>query len=538
MKFLINYNSTLILVKKNLLFVFIVLLHILPFLFLNHVVTLDGAAHSYNARILKALLLNESNKINFYYSINNIIVPNYFGHILMLFFNLFFPVIYSEKLLQITYVISFLCSFRYFIRSLGIKNDFSIFLISPFVFSFFFFLGFYNFLFGIVFLLITTGYWIKNFYHSYHKNILLPLLFLATYLSHVFVFILLNVFVLSYLLQVFISQYFVTINKLNFTFYIKKIILYLLSSSLPIYLTFVYFSVQPAPIHVSYVAFSEKIQWLYNFRPLISFNFNTEKRYTYLFLIGYIFIILYYGFVFTKRFFLKKDDVLKKSIFKNFWLIVISFLLLFLLFFMYDSDGWAGYISLRLAFLVSFVWIVILISLFSDVGSKYILYLTTIYVLSVNIFFQSYHFKSLKNLSKEFHEIIKLSDFIKPYSTISYINLHSNWMLTNLPMYIGVNAPAILLNNYEANTNYFPLVWSETFNNKRNQICLQPLSVDVNNSCLQTKNKTYCIDVDYLFIMGVDSTQCANSIGNYLQDSYALRYHQGHYMLFEHKSNI
>lgn len=534
MKFL--NNVILELSKKNFVFVLIVLIHVLPFLLVSHVITLDGAAHSYNARILKALLVDESDKISSYYSINSIIVPNYIGHVIILLFNFFLPAEFSEKMLQITYVIAFWVALRYFVKSLGVKNHFSVFLASPFVYSFFFFLGFYNFLFGIIFLFITAGYWMNNFHSSFSKNYLLPLLFVATYLSHVFVFVLLNVFVLAYLFQDFVLQYIFNIHKKNFSFYAQKIILYLISSLLPIYFTNIYFSVQPSPIELSYVSFSEKIKWLYNLRPLISFNFNTEVSYSNLFLIGYVFIIFYNGFILIRRLFSNNDDSLRRTIFKNLWLIAISFILIFLLFYMYDSDGWAGYISLRLAFLVLMVWLVILISLFADV-SKRIMLIITIFVLIVNAFFQTYHFKSVKNLCNEYNVVMKISDYIKPYSTISFINLHFNWMLSNLPMYVGVKSPGILLNNYEANTNYFPLVWSEKFKYKREQICFNSLSNEIINSCSYT-SKSYCNDVDYLFIMGVDNEQCANMISNYLQSSYVLKHRQDHYMLFEYQSNI
>ena len=69
------------------------------------------------------------------------------------------------------------------------------------------------------------------------------------------------------------------------------------------------------------------------------------------------------------------------------------------------------------------------------------------------------------------------TDFIKPYSVVLPLDFSPggedehgkligdrNWVFCHAAQYMGTEKPMIILDNYEANMGYFPLVWNNNVN--------------------------------------------------------------------------
>ncbi len=157
---------------------------------------LDAPAHLYNAKLLYEMLFKHNIAIGQWYSFNNLIVPNWTGHALLVFLLIFFNALWAQKIFILLYLLIFPFSFRYLISST--KGNIAIsYFAFPFAFSFFFFLGFFNFLIGLPIMFFAMGYWIENLNLVKFKFFAVLTLFsVLIYLSHPIIFAIWCVFLL------------------------------------------------------------------------------------------------------------------------------------------------------------------------------------------------------------------------------------------------------------------------------------------------------------------------------------------------------
>src|SRR6187549_2575351 len=127
------------------------IINLIPVLFYKFFPTLDGPAHLYNATIINQLLAGNE-YLEKFFRFNPEPVPNWTGHFLLSCFNLLLPAFIAEKLLLVLYLLGLPFSFRSLIKTIASGNVFISYYIFPFTYSFLFFLGFYNFCVGLVFL--------------------------------------------------------------------------------------------------------------------------------------------------------------------------------------------------------------------------------------------------------------------------------------------------------------------------------------------------------------------------------------------------
>ena len=155
-------------------FLLITGLNLIPILSRKFFPTLDGPAHLYNAQLIKSLLFDNYTLLGDFFIFNQEPIPNWTGHIILSFFNLFLPSFVAEKILLLSYMIGLPLSFRALIKTIAPSNRLFSYLIFPFTYSFVFFLGFYNFCIALVLILITLNYWVKHEENlSSRKNVLI-----------------------------------------------------------------------------------------------------------------------------------------------------------------------------------------------------------------------------------------------------------------------------------------------------------------------------------------------------------------------------
>ena len=94
------------------------------------------------------------------------------------------------------------------------------------------------------------------------------------------------------------------------------------------------------------------------------------------------------------------------------------------------------------------------------------------------------------------HEIIEASFQIEPNSSVLPINDNNYWINGHISNYLGIDKPMIILENYEADLNHFPLIWN------REVLPIFHLGDSINeNEILYTKQSKYKRQIDYVFIL-------------------------------------
>ncbi len=500
--------------------------------------TLDGPAHLYNSNLIASLLTDHHSALNNFLTLVKDPLPNWTGHAVLAALNYFLPAFAAEKILLALYIIALPWAFRSLLKTISPGNYFLSYFIFPFTYSFVLYLGFYNFCIALVFLFVTLNYWILNRekIYSYRKILPLVCLMTLTYFSHVFVFAtLLMIMLISILSETALSAAFGKGEKrILFSTALKDFLALLCSALLPIILFLLYFK-SPGQQAESFLSFTALKEDLKNTRSLIAFNLEEEQKFTKK--IFYVIMLLLAIGVFLKlnavRW--KREETAKANLsaaLKNIlspadsWFLVMG-VILFFYFRLPDSDGSAGFFSVRLNllfFLLSIVW------LSARQLPRWLTILSALTVLTLNYKLNNYRVEETKKLNAIAVECNTAADYITPGSTILPITLHDNWLLGHFSNYLGADKPVVILENYEAETNFFPVRWKKQLKSHQSNTSIFP--------CTSWGDKKWPLSakIDYVFILGNKinmQDSCPQAITTELSEKYTLRYHTDFCRLYE-----
>jgi hypothetical protein len=495
------------------------LLNLIPVCAGSFFPSLDGPAHLYNSNLINSLLFCKSEVMHSYFVLNPELIPNWTGHFILSVFNFFLPAFIAEKVFVITYLIALPISFRALIKTTSPNNYLLSYFIFPFTYSYLFFLGFYNFSIALIFLFVTLNFWMRN-QHSkptLYKSIILFVLFLSTYFSHVFVFAILLLVIGIQIGFYSIISYTTEKKELTKRTLIKNLILFFSCSIIPLLLLVNYFYKREMGVD-AFVEKSELFSWIKNIRPLIAFNFEKEEMYSIglFYLLFSITAILIYTRVGSFSNIKNIFSFIKHMKHSDIWLIS-AIIMLFLYFNLPDSDGQAGYVSIRLC-LLFYLFLILWVS--TQNISKWFSIVTILIILYNNFNLNAYYYSVTKELNKIAEECHSVSNFIKPNSIVLPINKSDSWLYSHYSNYLGIDKPMVILENYEASTGYFPIKWNEndlpnTIENEKNFFGCLNWKNNINNQ----KRK----QIDYVFILGeIDSTKnsCDSTINFVLTKNY------------------
>ena len=505
---------------EKYLFWLLVFIHLYPVFALKLFPTLDGPTHLYNANLLFQIISDNNGFASQFFSLKSFPVPNYTGHVLLSFFNSFLTAWLAEKVLLCSIIIALPFSFRMLLRSHEQSALFADYLIFPFIYSYTFYLGFFNFSLGVALMLITFAYWLRTENNFHRKKVIaLTLLFILLYFSHLLTFLftgfIIGILVLWKSFIDYLSNSKVIKDK------IRKQILTLLTATIPGLILAILFTLQKGEeSKLIYLELSELVRWLKVVHPVITLQYEyMESKTRYIF---YTLVILLIIIVFQRLnlYFRKKNPGI---IFNDSWLLICMILIIFYFTFPnWMSSG--GHISIRILF---FFYLFIILWVGLQKINKFFIIIAAIIFLTISFIFLNYHYKQTKFLADGADEIYHAANFIEENSVVLPISNSDNWMHANFSSYLAVEKEGIIvLDNYEAGKAHFPLNWRK---NKSPYGVIAPDFGRNLNAChdINEYEKASGHTVDYVFrwYYNPQSTNSCNIITNkFIAENYNLVY--------------
>jgi hypothetical protein len=110
--------------------------------------------------------------------------------------------------------------------------------------------------------------------------------------------------------------------------------------------------------------------------------------------------------------------------------------------------------------------LIFILYLFFILGIAILKYPRTLRILSlfvilvIQIAYVRMHMKRMKKLSINIEKISEAKNFIEPGSLLLTFNYADNWIDGHSTGYFGSDKSIIVLENYEANLTWFPLIWN------------------------------------------------------------------------------
>ncbi len=520
------------LVKEQWLFYVLVILNLVPAFYRKILPSMDGGAHLYNSQLIQTLIFDSSSIVHEFYKLNPEIVPNWTGHFILSFFNYFFPAFIAEKVLLVVYLIAFPLVFRAFIKTLSPQNVWLSYFGFLFTYHFLFLLGFYNYSIALVLMLVGLNYWIKNCAQNITvtKFLTLFLILCVTYLSHIFVFaFLLFVMGVYLLIKTYSLRKIVSIHPLKFFF--QKSLTLFGAAVVPLIFFFFYFYKRPSTGMSFYETPQTLWKWILDIRPWIVYDYNREAMLNRI--VGGALVLMFVSLLVRRivKFTKYKEAILKT----NDFLFLVAIIAMLLFFVLPDSDGAAGFVSVRFCYLF---FLFFFFALSTTVYPKWIKIMILTILIPI-IFVHNFGFnKTIKTQYKIIQSIVKVSQFIPANSVVLPINFSKNWLAGNYNNYLGIDKPMVILHNYEASTGYFPVHWNRekmpnTLLGNQNSIpkCLDWIGEKAHSSYV----------IDYVFIL-VDykdeELKCLQTIEETIQQNYTLLYGDEYCHLYHKKRSM
>lgn len=454
----------------GLIFVVFLIIHLLPLFSSDILLTLDGPSHLYNAKIFNELLSGNTFLAD-YYEVNTELVPNYLGHLILSFFLLFTSPIVALKFIHVVYVLGIAIAFRKLVLTINPESGKLSVLIFPLVYSAPFISGFYNFSLALILLLWTLYFWFNNKgNNTFWFYMKLGLLLLLTFFAHSFTFA-----VLCLSLGVII----IGDNGIkNIKSWLVDGVKVFAAALLPLFLAINFILSRTATN--SYLTGEELWSQIKNFEFIYSYSNETS-----------FWVLMYVVFSLLGSVLFKEKRYLSIA--------SIAIILMGLYFYLPDGVGYASVFSVR-TLLLFFLFLVLWLAL-----QKRNRLLQGVLV-AVLFFYQNYRMSELKEWmvvkNNRAKEVMELSKLIPENNTILPIRTLNTWQYYHVSNFLGVDKPQLILENYEAAHDYFPIIWKDNLEYKIKE---EKLNLDRVNYIIKIGYSTSVNGEDKRFIEYADS---------------------------------
>lgn len=427
-------------------FSLLLLLTLAPIFLTPHLIGMDSQTHLYNARIILDLLTDKA-WASEAFVLQDFPVPNWTGHAILAFLLYFMDAVWAEKIHLSLLLVSLALSFRAFVRPYNLRFPWIATLLSlSLMWSWFVLLGFFNFLWGMVFFLMAMRLWLKN------EDELLKVLGsslvlgMAMYFSHPTWLMVATLAGGLWWLIRFIHHRRYLINGMVWA-----------AGLIPSWwMLWSFISRQSASfVEDARLPFSRLWNMLYEIFPLVVFHGGKEGPWLRMIVLG--------GFLGLISHFLFRQDKNKTRNYLIRWSSIL--MLIFLLAFLYfpDVTNTGSFISSRLMLIaVLFLFLVFGLlarnSIWSWIGSLLIL---VGHFALVNFYRITY-----SHYSDDVASVIEWGEKHIPDGSTAVMLNRDIWFEDNLDKALGYSSNVILLDNFEAWTGYFPVVWREDWSRK------------------------------------------------------------------------
>jgi hypothetical protein len=446
---------------ETFLFYLMVVAGIIPLLAHKYFVTLDGPAHLYNGILIKSLLAGNCPAISEIFRMNPFPVPNCFSHCLFALFSTVLPGYLTEKVVIFLYLFFTPVIFRKLVLHLAPGNAIFSWFMVLFVHNQNFYFGFYNLMFGILFLFLIIFYFYKYCGEIRLKQIIiLAVLFLLTYFSHLFTFFISLAAVLVISLGMVTTERTQDGMKISgIRIHVSNTVKVFLAALPALVLTLLYlFKIDSVEQGVR-PELKELVEWIFNVRPLLAISYNPNWRvYTQLLFFLFVLMLLTHSVLWIWKYSRKEgNSIIFKGKIHRQALIWFGFTTAFLLLYLILPN--AILLTERLIlffFLFLITWLAILHY------PKWIHFLSFITVVTVHYVFTGMYYKTEGELSGDIVKLKETVSQVEEGSLLLTLNYNDNWLHVHTTGYIGCDKPMAVLENYEAGLAWFPVQWNLT----------------------------------------------------------------------------
>lgn len=471
--------------RSRLIFYILLIVAVVPLFVSKYTVTMDGPAHIHNVNLIVDLLSGNQHTAT-YLEFNPHFQPNYLTQMVLLPLQLILPDWLAEKILLLLLVVGIPMSMRWFIRGYSDIHsaDLAGIMTIPLAWSFFTFMGFYNFIASIILMFIMMGLWFRwRDAMGIKRAIIFSLVGLATLIAHP-VGLLIGIFLLAIL------------EIAKYGFRRLKAIGTLLVACSPALLLTIFYAIRKSSGEVwSFYNLEHELNWIVKGWMGNSHPGHAEQE----FIPGVAFMIFY--LIQTVLFFIYG---VSKTV-RIWWTLAFLFVLGF--FFMPFGLASGGFIPERSLFFF-YVSIIVGTAIAMRTSKGYVV-LTILagLLVGIQVGFRSYLFTLSSQVAED---VAYVTSDIKDDSSILPVVCWNEPSYTHVSNVAGYDRSVVIFENYEAKVGHFPLVFKpETDPNGRiHRISNgrpQPLIEEYETATGET--------VDHILFLGqIDLTDCATCV--------------------------
>lgn len=529
--FVTRLNTFIARYNKYILYLHIpmVIIFLLPVWLNSYFVTLDGSCHLYNASILRDMLLGRNTDFfSRFYELNRDYSPNWFSHIALATLLNFFSPALAEKVLVSGYVIGFAVFAWLLVKQIRAQNQALAFLAFTFIYTYVLQKGFYNFSFGLVFMMAAVWFHLKYYNHIrlWLFIVIQTLLLTATYFVHPFGYLLAVAMLGS--MPVFGMASASDTLKLRLRNAVKEIFV-VSAAALPSIAMLLYFLTRRSgEVTFPNTDTAEQL-WdvLHKLTGIVNLTSAEEPYAAFVF---YLFAVLLVVGVVVKIY--QRGVTAYDAIF--------AVAMGMVLFYFKAPSGFAGggMINQRLQiipFVITLFW-------FASVEyPKWILATMSSSAIVVSVCLLFTRLPVHAQASQLAEEYVSTQAYIKPNSTVLPLSYNHYgvttdgkritdgiWIFLHTADYIGAGKPLIMLGNYEAATTHFPLTWKQ----EKNPFTLLSINAGIEGAppCVDIAayRQRTGVHIDYIMQLcytdGQQNNGCVQSVLTELQANYSLVY--------------
>ncbi len=434
---------------EGLIFFIVAVINLFPLFSRQFFPFMDAPAHLYNAKLINQMVFGHNEFLREYFAFNPVIVPNWMSHIIMSPLHGFFEPGNVEKIYLISYFFLFPYALRYCVMGMNRENKYIAYLGFPLAYNTLAMYSFFNFSYGLVFFLLCVGYFYRH--HAFGKAtwkhyLGLFILLLCVYLCH------LVVLMITLLCMAFMFLNALWLDRPSFfkkLFSVRTALLIVVSLPSLVLLLLYLKAFHTSAGTYEFLEKRELLEYLLNGRHFISFGFAENYNSGLLaFLIFCLFLpALYFVLCEAKQHFFASSRL---------FLGAILVAVLGLYFYLPNSDGVGGYVSIRLCILIF-----IIVVLFSSAFRHNRVFLGC--VLFISLYIQHNRLKLYNEIivsrNRAVTEIRDQAVFVEPNSFLFSFKIDDDWLSGHQYNYLCLDKPVVAVQDYECMTGYFPLVW-------------------------------------------------------------------------------